>query len=96
MPFDIDDVTVLWDRQPLRVEADAANSTPLVGIRLLDSHNLNIDVENGGRVVIQVKDYSGSRLSTHFAAACSIGCQCVEQGPVSHLMSGQRPMGQGN
>ena len=26
---------------------------PIVDMRLLHSHNLNIDVENGGRVVIQ-------------------------------------------
>lgn len=56
VPFDIYDVTVLWDGRPVRVEADAADTTPLVGMRLLDSHNLNIDVENGGRVIIQAND----------------------------------------
>ena len=55
VPFDIYDVTVLWDGQPVRIEADAADTTPLVGMRLLDSYNLNIDVEDGGRVVIQSK-----------------------------------------
>ena len=29
------------------VGADAADATPLVGMRLLDRHNLNIDVEAG-------------------------------------------------
>ncbi len=48
-------VTVLWDGQPIYVEADAADTTPLVGMRLLDRHNLNIDVETGGRVVIQAR-----------------------------------------
>ncbi len=56
VPFDVYDVTVLWDGRPVRVEADAADTTPLVGMRLLDSHNLNIDVENGGRVIIQAND----------------------------------------
>ncbi len=48
-------VAVLWDGQPRYIEADAADVIPLVGMRLLDRHNLNIDVENGGRVVIQAK-----------------------------------------
>jgi len=46
-------VTVLWDGQPRYIEADAADTTPLVGMRLLDRHNLNIDVENGGRGLIE-------------------------------------------
>ena len=55
VPFDVYDVTVLWDGQAVRVEADAADTTPLVGMRLLDSHNLYIEVENGGRVTIQTR-----------------------------------------
>ena len=46
-------VTVLWDGQPIDVEAYESNSTPLVGMALLRGHNLNIDVERGGRVAIQ-------------------------------------------
>lgn len=38
------------------VLAGAAGTTPLVGMRMLDRHNLNIDVEDGGRVVIQAKE----------------------------------------
>ena len=53
--FDIYDVAVLWDGQSRYVLADAADTTPLVGMRMLDRHNLNIDVEDGGRVVIQAK-----------------------------------------
>ena len=37
------------------IEADATGSTPLVGMLLLDGHNLNIEVENGGGVVIQAR-----------------------------------------
>ena len=46
-------VTVLWDGQALYVEADAADTTPLVGMLLLDGHDLSIQVRDGGRVVIQ-------------------------------------------
>ena len=53
--FDAYDVTVLWEGQPRDVLIDEADTTPLVGMLLLDSHNLNIDVEDGGRVVIQAK-----------------------------------------
>ena len=48
-------VTVLWDGQRRYVEADAADTIPLVGMRMLDRHNLNIDVESGGRVVIAAR-----------------------------------------
>ena len=34
----------------------SADTTPLVGMRLLDRHNLNMDVEDGGRVVIQARE----------------------------------------
>ena len=53
VPFDIYDVIVLWDGQPVYIEADAADATPLVGMRLLDRHNLHIEVVAGGRVVVQ-------------------------------------------
>ena len=53
--FDVYDVAVLWDGQPRYVLADTADTTPLVGMRLLDRHTLSIDIEYGGRVVIQAK-----------------------------------------
>ena len=53
--FDVHYVTVLWDGQPRDIEADATGSTPLVGMLLLDKHNLSIDVEDGGSVVIQAR-----------------------------------------
>ena len=58
--FDVHYVTVLWDGQPRDIEADATGSTPLMGMLLLDGHNLNIEVENGGGVVIQARAYGGS------------------------------------
>ena len=47
------DVTVLWDGQPRDVVAYGADATPLVGMALLDRHRLCVDVEDGGRVVIE-------------------------------------------
>ena len=51
--FYVHHATVLWDGQPREIEAAATGSTPLVGMLLLDKHNLNIEVESGGSVVIQ-------------------------------------------
>ena len=51
--FDVQDVTVLWDGQPRQVRAAATGSTPLVGMMLLDGHDLHIQVRDGGSVVIQ-------------------------------------------
>lgn len=34
----------------------APESIPLVGMRLLDRHNLKIEVESGGRVLIQARE----------------------------------------
>ena len=53
--FDVYGAAVLWDGQRRYVEAAAADATPLVGMRLLDRHDLNIEVENGGRIVIQAR-----------------------------------------
>ena len=54
--FDVHYVTVLWDGQPKDIEADATGSTPLVGMLLLDRHSLNIEVERGGRVLIEARE----------------------------------------
>ena len=48
-------VTVLWDGQPREVVAYVSDTTPLIGMSLLHKHNLNVDVEDGGRVLIQAK-----------------------------------------
>ena len=54
--FDVHEATVLWDGEPRRVDAYAADATPLVGMRLLDGHSLYVDVRDGGRVVIQAEE----------------------------------------
>lgn len=51
--FDVHHGAVIWDGQPKAIEVDATGSTPLVGMLLLDGHDLSIQVRAGGRVVIE-------------------------------------------
>ena len=53
--FAVYGVTVFWDGQPRNIEAAATGSIPLVGMLLLDKYTLTIDVEIGGRVVIEAR-----------------------------------------
>ena len=48
-------VTVLWDGRPMEIVAYAADTTPLIGMSMLASHSLYVEVENGGRVVIEAR-----------------------------------------
>lgn len=54
--FDVYSVTVLWDGQPRHVDAHMSDATPLVGMRLMDRHSLYVEVESGGRVVVQARE----------------------------------------
>ena len=45
--------TVLWDGRPRRVVAYVSEAAPLVGMALLAGYQLCVDVEDGGRVVIE-------------------------------------------
>lgn len=54
--FSVHDATVLWDGQPKRVYAHVSDAASLIGMRLLDSHSLYVEVEDGGLVVIQAKE----------------------------------------
>ena len=51
--FPFYDVAVLWDGQMRYGLADAAATTPLVGMALLRGYTLRIAVEPGGRVVVE-------------------------------------------
>ena len=51
--FDTYGVTVFWDGQSRFVNADEADAAPLLGMSMLDNHDLSIQVRDGGRVVIQ-------------------------------------------
>ena len=53
--FEVYDCAVIWEGQPRHIEIDATGSAPLVGMLLLDSHSLYMEVENGGRVVIRAR-----------------------------------------
>ena len=46
-------VAVLRSGRRRYVEGDAADTTPLVGMRLLDGHSLYVEVEDGERVVTE-------------------------------------------
>ena len=51
--FDMYDATLLWDGQPRSVYVYAAETTPLVGMSLLEGHDLHVEVQEGGRVVVE-------------------------------------------
>jgi clan AA aspartic protease len=51
--FDIYEATVVWDRRPRRTAVDEAATTPLVGMGLLDGHELTIQVRTGGKMLIK-------------------------------------------
>jgi len=52
--FDIYEGTVVWEGRPRRIAVDEADTAPLVGMALLDGHELKVQVLNGGRVTIKV------------------------------------------
>jgi clan AA aspartic protease len=49
------DVAVLWEGEARLGLADEADTTPLVGMSLLSNHSLYVEVEEGGRVVIEAR-----------------------------------------
>ena len=51
--FDVYDAEVIWDDQIIDVFADEAETAPLVGMALLEGRQLQIDVRDGGRVLIE-------------------------------------------
>ena len=50
--FEIYDGTVIWDGSPRRILIHVADTTPLLGMGLLEGYELRIEVKQGGRVVI--------------------------------------------
>ena len=54
--FDVYGVTALWDGQQRFVDAVEADTIPLIGMALMDSHSLRLDVVDGGRVIIQAME----------------------------------------
>lgn len=53
--FNVYGITVLWGGLPRYVETGAVGDEALVGMSMLNRHNLNINMESGGRVLIQAQ-----------------------------------------
>ncbi len=51
--FDIYAATVVWDRCQLRVPVDKADTSPLVGMALLNGYELKAQICIGGKVTIK-------------------------------------------
>jgi len=51
--FDVYAATVIWDGQARRVEIDATDTDPLIGMGLIYGHDLRIQVVDGGPVTIE-------------------------------------------
>ncbi|MCY3734544.1 MAG: clan AA aspartic protease [Chloroflexi bacterium] len=51
--FSIYEAAVLWDGQTLLLELDEANTVPLLGMAMLEYHDLHIQVADGGRVTVE-------------------------------------------
>jgi len=45
---------VEWDRQARRIEIDAADTTPLVGMAMMYGYKLTIEDVDGGKVTIEM------------------------------------------
>jgi len=48
--FDIYEATILWDGRPRRIPIDEANTSPLVGMVLLEGYEFNAQVRVGGAI----------------------------------------------
>jgi hypothetical protein len=51
--FDIYEGTVLWDGQVRRIPVHEAETTPLIGMSLLQGYELTLEVQSGGKVTIR-------------------------------------------
>ena len=51
--FDVYRGTVLWDRRRRTISIDEADSSPLVGMKLLEGFELTIQARSGGSVTIR-------------------------------------------
>ncbi len=45
-------ITVIWDGQPRKIEVDAADVEPLVGMRMLKGHDVHLRVVPNGDVTV--------------------------------------------
>lgn len=54
--FDVYDAELVWDGQHKAVPVDESASAPLVGMSLLEGHELRIEARSGGQVLIEPLD----------------------------------------
>ena len=54
--FDVYDATISWDGKAIDILVDEAETTPLVGMALLENHSLHIDVRIGGRATVEANE----------------------------------------
>lgn len=54
--LDMHGATMLWDGVPRDVDVLVADTTPLVGMSLLDGYAPHVQVREGGRVVIEPEE----------------------------------------
>ena len=50
--FDVFEVTIIWNSQPRSVEVEAADTTPLLGMDLMQAHELRMQIFAGGLVSV--------------------------------------------
>ncbi|MBW3622852.1 MAG: clan AA aspartic protease [Armatimonadetes bacterium] len=50
--FDYYEATALWDGQARVVSAESANTSPLIGMRLLQGYHLHLHIVDGGKVTL--------------------------------------------
>lgn len=53
-PLDVHTGTLEWDGQQRRIEIDAADTTPLVGMALMYGYKLTVEDIDGGSVTIEL------------------------------------------
>lgn len=51
--FDIHEGEILWNRRCVAIRIDSSDSTPLIGMRLLEGFELTVQVRQGGPVTIK-------------------------------------------
>ena len=52
--FDVYAAEVIWDGQYQQIEVNAAETEPLLGMRMLKGYRLQVDTIEGGLVIIEV------------------------------------------
>ena len=53
--FDVFKMVVMWDGNVRQIEAHESNAIPLIGMGLMEGNRLTVDVEEGGRALIEAK-----------------------------------------